>query len=145
MVLWLVIVNVPYLAVLHALIRHGLPAVAHCKPHARRRATTESTICRYGSGFSLPTCVTIKSRLAVKIVPGRAQLVAPSEPVAELASSSLMASASPYALLVTWHRIQSPRPAPARTAAGRSFVCDRSENGNRTRITAPAAGGTTPH
>ena len=40
---------------------------------------------------------------------------------------------------------QSPRPAPARTTAGRSLVCDRSENGNGTITTAPAEDGTMQH
>lgn len=40
--------------------------------------------------------------------------MARNDPVAKLASSSLMADASPYALLVTWHKIQSrgQRAAP---------------------------------
>src|SRR5207244_2741268 len=51
----------------------------------------------------------------------------------------------PYGLLVTWQRIQSPRPASARTTAGRSLARDRSENGKGTRTTAAAAGGTTQY
>ena len=54
------------------------------------------------------------------------------------------ALASSYDLLVTWHRILSPRPAWASTMAGRSFARERSENGNRTSTTAPTAGAPTP-
>src|SRR5689334_23083279 len=54
----------------------------------------------------------------------------------------MIALLSAYALLVIWHRIQSPRPADASTTAGRNFDCDKSEKGNGTRTIAPA-GGTT--
>ncbi len=40
--------------------------------------------------------------------------------------------------------IQSPLSASARTTAGRSLVCDRSENEKRTRTTALGSGATTP-
>jgi len=38
---------------------------------AVRRSTTDWMMCRNGSGFKLPTCATIKFRLAVKSLPGR--------------------------------------------------------------------------
>ena len=50
-----------------------------------------------------------------------------------------------YDLLVTWQRTQSPRPASANTTVGRSLVPDRSEKGNRTITTKPAAGGPKLH
>lgn len=56
----------------------------------------------------------------------------------------MIARESAYGLLVTWHKIQSPRPASASTTAGRSFDCDKLLNGNRTNTMAPAEDGTTP-
>jgi hypothetical protein len=48
--------------------------------------------------------------------------VGASEPEAKLDGGKCTAVGSPYGLLVTWQRIQSPRPASAETAAGRSFA-----------------------
>src|SRR5258708_6966693 len=49
-----------------------------------------------------------------------------------------------HALLVTWHKIQSPLPASANMTAGRIFDWDKSENGNGMEIIAPTEGVTTP-
>ena len=63
----------------------------------------------------------------------------------KLLSVSSIAVESAYGLLVIWHNIQSPRPASAKTTAGRTFECDRSENGNLTRTIDPIEGVTTLH
>src|SRR5487761_1691240 len=77
-------------------------------------------------------------------LPGRAKLATNSPPDAKSGVSSGVADGSPYGLLVIWQRTQSPRPASARQTAGRTFDCDRSENGKGTRTTSPAVGVTMP-
>lgn len=57
------------------------------------------------------------------------RLVTCSEPCWKSAASRTTAVLSAYGLLVTWHKIQSPRPTLASTTAGRSLVCDKSEKG----------------
>src|SRR5947209_2538100 len=90
-----------------------------------------------------PTKSTIKQAWAVNSLPGRAKLATNSPPDAKSGASSGTAAGSPYGLLVIWQQTQSPRPASARQTAGRTFDCERSENGNGTKTTSPAVGVTT--
>ena len=66
---------------------------------------------------------------------GLAWLVSLKPPAAKSASLISTARASPYALLVTWHSSQSPRPASASTNAGRNLLADKSEKGNGNNTT----------
>jgi hypothetical protein len=73
------------------------------------------------AGFSVPTVRTTIPALAVKSFPGRAKLAVSNPPLTKSFPSRAIADGSAYELLVTWHKIQSPRPAEARHTAGRNF------------------------
>jgi hypothetical protein len=91
----------------------------------------------------IPTERCINPMCAVKSFPGRTKLATSKLPDEKSEVSSGIAAGSPYGLLVIWQRIQSPRPASAKHIAGRTFDCERSENGKGTKTTSPAAGVTT--
>src|SRR6202011_3534852 len=74
-----------------------------------------------------------------------AKLIVRRDPDWKSLLSISTANGSEKALLVTWHKIQSPRLASASTIAGRSLVCDKSVKGNRTTTTEPAASKPMPH